>query len=63
MPGLCERRGGGEEKNWKKRSRRLNTGKAQGEKNDLSKKRKEKKKSKAKKRTKTKLEDSLILGK
>lgn len=30
------RRGGGEEKNWKKRSRRLNTGKAQGEKNDLS---------------------------
>ena len=32
MPGLCERREGGEEKNWKKRSRRLNTGKSTGRK-------------------------------
>lgn len=38
MPGLCERRGGGEEKNWKKRSRRLNTGKAQGGKKWLEQK-------------------------
>lgn len=63
MPGLCERRGGGEEKNWKKRSRRLNTGKAQGEKNDLSKKRKEKRRVKQRNEQKQKLEDSLILGK
>lgn len=43
MPGLCERRGGGEEKNWKKRSRRLNTGKAQGEKKWLEQEKKKEK--------------------